>query len=130
MSKRKIEEISEDQKKIKIFDDKEIDYYTGLKNWRLSNEVETQALERAFPNREKRLKFLKLFLEFSEAKVKEYKFIDKLMLKSREHRRFVDAKQFKNTVLNGPYKGAKIEVNRISNLISNLEDVINKEIET
>ncbi|RIB01964.1 hypothetical protein C2G38_2050433 [Gigaspora rosea] len=96
----------------------------------LSNEVETQALERAFPNREKRLEFLKLFLKFSEAKVKEYKFIDKSMPKLREHHRFVDAKQFKNMVLNGPYKGAKIEVNRISDLISDLEDEINEEIET
>ncbi|RIB17237.1 hypothetical protein C2G38_2187868 [Gigaspora rosea] len=102
----------------------EIDYYVNLKSWKLSNKVDNDAFEFAFPNKDERLTFAKNLLEYYNARVLEIKRIEGVMPKSRKHLLFFKAKTWCEKILKNTKLGATLTVSCLEEYIENLENEI------
>ncbi|CAG8543166.1 14729_t:CDS:2 [Gigaspora margarita] len=90
--------------------DEEIEFYIEIKNWKLSNEVDNYALEMVFPDQEVRLTFMRNLLDYYNARVIEYKRIEKVMPKARNHPLFFKAKTWREKILKNSKLGATLAV--------------------
>ncbi|CAG8814363.1 914_t:CDS:1, partial [Dentiscutata erythropus] len=85
-------------------------------------EIEAQALENAFPDKDKRLEFLNLLLDYSNHVVNEFKELEKRLPKHRNHPYYIKSKTFRDKVLNGPKQGSVMKVQQIEKAIQDLEE--------
>jgi hypothetical protein len=124
MTKRKeipTENSENSEKKVKIDLDTELEVYIGWKNWELSNHVDYQAYEKAFPNKEERLEFLKNLKQYQEAKITEYSLIEKNFPKNRNHKYYYKIQDWRKKIFSGPKRGATMGIQRIEEVIEDLE---------
>ncbi|CAG8529442.1 4284_t:CDS:2 [Dentiscutata erythropus] len=89
---------------------------------KLSREIEAQALENAFPNKDKYLKFLNSLLDYSNHIVNEFKELEKRLTKNRSHPYYIKFKTFRDKVLNGLKQGSVMKVQQIEKAIQDLEE--------
>ena len=72
--------------------EEEIDRYLDLNNYKLSNKVEYEAFDHAFPEEKERLNFMMNLKKYLDAKVFIYENIEGVMPKNRKYPLFVKSK--------------------------------------
>ncbi|KAF0407557.1 hypothetical protein F8M41_008750 [Gigaspora margarita] len=95
-----------------------------MKNWKLSNKVDTYAFEIAFQDPDKRLNFIRKLLEYYNACITEIKNIKRKMPKNRRHSLFFKAKTWLENILKGPKASAMMVVQYLEQVIENLKNDI------
>jgi hypothetical protein len=100
--------------KASIFNSDEVNHYLSMKKtWELSNEIDKEALRRAFPDYIERSNFIDLLKKYHRAKVEEFENIENRLPKLRSHPSFYQIKPWKKNILSGPKRGAEMFIQRL-----------------
>jgi len=104
----------------------ELNYYLNCKGADITKEVDLQAFEKAYPNDEDRLKFMRDLLLYQQARIGVYKDIKKRFPTNRNHPKYFELQTWKKANFIISQRVAKALERRLEDQISDLEDRMNE----
>ena len=106
--------------------DSELEYYLNCKSSDITKEVDIQAFEKAYPNVEDRIAFMRSLLLYQQARVEVFKDIEKRFPTNRSHPKYFKIQTWKKDNFTISQRVAKALERRLEDQISDLEDRMNE----